>query len=387
MATTASLIGKATQQSSSKAPGPDRRTSLKLLIELQQNPTETLQRLTEQYGGVVRLQPGLSRLWIISDPQYLQRPLYENAANYARAGLFRSLKPALGDGLMVSSNDDRDGLHELLSNAFQPRRLKQLSTTIQACVQWRAAHWLEQPATPHNLVTETQQLSLDILCQLLFGPESNSISRSIQPLLATAHRWMDSRSDQTLNSPGWLPTSHNRHLKAAMQQLDAILSASLEHARPRMRDADTLLELLVGLRAGGGGEPLSTATLLSELRGLLLLAQRNLASALFSSSWLLANDTSSQRVVGSEAATIAQRGDDDVTTQAAYSRMVVEESLRLYPPTWAFSRQTLADDMLGDYAISAGSLILYPINWFTGIVAFGQSHRSSSRTGFQRLTG
>jgi len=37
--------------------------------------------------------------------------------------------------------------------------------------------------------------------------------------------------------------------------------------------------------------------------------------------------------------------------------MVIDESMRLYPPAWAFSRSNLDEDELGGYRIRRGSLI------------------------------
>ena len=41
----------------------------------------------------------------------------------------------------------------------------------------------------------------------------------------------------------------------------------------------------------------------------------------------------------------------------SYTRMVIEESMRLFPPAFAFSRAALADDEVGGHPISAGSVV------------------------------
>jgi cytochrome P450 len=40
-----------------------------------------------------------------------------------------------------------------------------------------------------------------------------------------------------------------------------------------------------------------------------------------------------------------------------YTRRTIEESLRLYPPAWAFSRRALGDDEICGYRIARGSLV------------------------------
>jgi cytochrome P450 len=47
-----------------------------------------------------------------------------------------------------------------------------------------------------------------------------------------------------------------------------------------------------------------------------------------------------------------------------YVRMVVDETLRLYPPVWTFPRQAIADDEIGGYHIPAGSL-MFPSQYLT----------------------
>jgi cytochrome P450 len=39
-----------------------------------------------------------------------------------------------------------------------------------------------------------------------------------------------------------------------------------------------------------------------------------------------------------------------------YTRMVIDEAMRLYPPAWAFSRQALSDDELGGFRLPRGWL-------------------------------
>jgi len=61
---------------------------------------------------------------------------------------------------------------------------------------------------------------------------------------------------------------------------------------------------------------------------------------------------------------------DDIA-HLSYTRMVLDEALRLYPPAWSFSRRAIAADTIGGYHIPAGSAILlspytmhrHPVFW------------------------
>ena len=41
----------------------------------------------------------------------------------------------------------------------------------------------------------------------------------------------------------------------------------------------------------------------------------------------------------------------------AYTRQVIDETLRLYPPLWLMTRKALNDDQLGDFFVPAGTEI------------------------------
>jgi cytochrome P450 len=43
--------------------------------------------------------------------------------------------------------------------------------------------------------------------------------------------------------------------------------------------------------------------------------------------------------------------------QLPYTRMVIDEALRLYPPAWGLSRQALADDTVGGFHLPGGWLV------------------------------
>jgi cytochrome P450 len=44
-----------------------------------------------------------------------------------------------------------------------------------------------------------------------------------------------------------------------------------------------------------------------------------------------------------------------------YTRQVIDEALRLYPPGWLLSRRTIEPDVLGGYEISANTDVLLPL--------------------------
>jgi cytochrome P450 len=56
-------------------------------------------------------------------------------------------------------------------------------------------------------------------------------------------------------------------------------------------------------------------------------------------------------VLGGRAPTVAD------LPQLSYTRMVIDETMRLYPPVYILSRKVVADDIVGGYRLPAGSAV------------------------------
>ena len=61
---------------------------------------------------------------------------------------------------------------------------------------------------------------------------------------------------------------------------------------------------------------------------------------------------SCDEVLGGDVPTV------DHLAKLSYTRMVLEEVLRLYPPAWIFGRKAIANDEIGGYFIPANSIIV-----------------------------
>ncbi len=108
------------------------------------------------------------------------------------------------------------------------------------------------------------------------------------------------------------------------------------------------------------GEGMSDKQLRDEVMTTILAGHETTAAALSWSWYLLASNRDAEaklhdelaRVLGGRTPTV-----DDVPN-LPYTRMVFEETLRLYPPAWAFPRQTIADDEIGGFTIPARSVLV-----------------------------
>jgi cytochrome P450 len=130
-----------------------------------------------------------------------------------------------------------------------------------------------------------------------------------------------------------------------------------EHRRDGGKD--DLLTMLLEARDEETGELMTPRELRDETITLLLAGYETSANALAWTWYLLSqNDAvadklhaSLESALGGQPPTLAD------LPKLTYARMVVDESLRLYPPAWIIGRRALGDDDLGGHHIPAGSVV------------------------------
>jgi cytochrome P450 len=156
-----------------------------------------------------------------------------------------------------------------------------------------------------------------------------------------------------------LPTAKNRRFQAAR----AVLRAAVDHVisqrrrNPSDEDAD-LLSMLLSARDEDTGEVMTDHQVRVEVTTFLLAGQETTSLALTWTWYLLSQHAAAQQKLTDEIDAVLGGRPPEYTdlVNLPYTRMVIDEAMRLYPPAWGFSRQALADDELSGFRLPRGWL-------------------------------
>jgi cytochrome P450 len=157
----------------------------------------------------------------------------------------------------------------------------------------------------------------------------------------------------------WAPTPTNLLLRRTRRRLDAIASGLIAERRDRVRRApeaphgDDLLGLLLD-------SDLTDAEVRDELVTMVIAGHETVASSLTWTLYLLARHPQAQARLHAELDDVLagrEPGWDDLA-RLPWTRAVVDEALRLYPPAWVVTRRAEADDVVDDVALPAGTLVI-----------------------------
>ena len=201
-------------------------------------------------------------------------------------------------------------------------------------------------------------LTLRIVAEALFGAEVEPVARDVDRALGVALHVTNDRVKTVLDVPAWLPTPANLRFRRAMSVLDGVVLGLIRERR-RGEPRDDLLSMLMEARDPETGQGMSDRQLRDEVMGVFLAGHETTVNALTWTLYLLSQHPDEEARLHAEVARVP--GDRPPTPEDArqlpLTTMVIQESMRLFPPAWLFGRSPAEDEEIDGFSIPAGSLV------------------------------
>ncbi|MDB5520010.1 MAG: cytochrome, partial [Tardiphaga sp.] len=118
-----------------------------------------------------------------------------------------------------------------------------------------------------------------------------------------------------------------------------------------------LFELMVAARDPETGDAFSDAQLGDQVATMILAGHETTATALFWALYLLALDPATQEQLATEARSAAPDGAPDID-RLKFTRAVIDETMRLYPPAFLIARAAAGPDTIGGRPVAPKDVIL-----------------------------
>lgn len=333
------------------------------LRELNQDPLGTFEELRREYGSIVRFRAGTLTLNLIAEPDAVQQVLQRNANNYdKRVFAYQRLKPLLGEGIITSDGDAWLGMRRTALPAFQRQ---QIDRVVPACVRaaeevalrWKLA---DQEGEAVDVRADAGSIAMRTVSSVLLGADVSDQAERLADALTPVLQELNRRLYSPLVPPAWLPSPGNRRLTRSIRDLDRIILAIIEQAR-KTPQRDGLIDRLIEQATEGEGDPLERLKhLRDEVANYLLAGFETTASAIAYTLVCLARHPGAAARVRAELEQVlgVRTPEPADLANLRYTRMVIDESLRLLPPVWVFDRRAIDDDVLGGYLFSKNSIAL-----------------------------
>ncbi|MBN1669357.1 MAG: cytochrome P450 [Anaerolineales bacterium] len=351
-------------QTTNIAPGPKGAPIVGGLFEMQRKGMiEYFMENWQQYGDIVRFPMGPIENYLLAHPDDVRYVLIENKDNYNKGISMAKLRLSLGEGLFASEGQLWRKQRRLMQPMFTPRAIDQFAAAMVEDIEKLLGRWavLNLEGQPFDVSTEMMSLAMGIIARTMFDLDIDQEAVEAGNAFTYVLEFVSQQTMRIIDLPLFIPTAANRKFKQSMQILDDFIFGIIEKRKdlPPEQQRDDLLGTLLKARDPETGEPMSLQQIRDEVVTIFFAGHETTAQALTWTWFLLAQHPPVEQKLHQELAEVLQGrmpGLQDVE-QLVYTRMVIDEAMRLYPPIWVYARQAIADDVIGGYHIPAGSLI------------------------------
>jgi cytochrome P450 len=314
-------------------PGPDKPydTSEDLLGWMLEN--------FARYGDIYRASVYGCETYVVNRPEYAQRILLDKWQNYLRKGqAVKRIALSLGNGLISSNGDFWVSQRRMIQPAFRHDAVGALlevfmEPNVALLAKWRqAAH----AAAEVNVTRDVSATVLEVTLRAIFGEDYAEVAGPFDIIAEESRNLSFAR---TCN---------------ALSQLVVRLAV---RRRAAGKDAPDILGAMMRARDRSGGAPMPDAQLAREALTLVIAGHETTASVLNWIWYLLSRHPQVEARLADEVRQLTAGGalKFEELGRYTYTRQVLEEALRSYPPLWLITRRAVAPDRLGEYLVPKGT--------------------------------
>ncbi|HEU4705058.1 MAG TPA: cytochrome P450 [Sphingomicrobium sp.] len=296
------------------------------------------------------------RVHIPLEPDCVQRVLLDNWANYQKPRLVkRLLAPVIGSGLLSSDGALWRDQRRIVAASFTPPSVDALVPVFAEVAQAAAAGWGEGV---RDVAREATAATMRVISNALFSGDERLTSNAAMAHIAAALDGVsEARLLVLLNLP-MVPVSVRGYRgRRGQVYLRRTLATLVRERLAGGAPHDFVTDMIQALGQRFPAEQ-AVALAVDNAATFYLAGHETTANAVSWTLYLLAEQPELQEEAAAEAAgALAAGADSALPDRLPLLRMIVEESMRLYPPAPRFDREAVAADRLGEHEVRAGDLV------------------------------
>jgi len=324
----------------------------------QENPMQVLMALSDKYGGVVPINLKNHRIVLLSEPAHAERVLVTNADNYTK--YFDGLRPVFGRSMITIDGALWQKIRAPQQPAFHPNMFEVYFPYLMSAIESKMGRWAKFASTGETIemVEETWTLAAEMVCKALFDREMPFNPHFVFGQVKTYTDVMNHKSIRLKNVRGEIEEITAEDAAKAMEVWgsipDTVIGANVLDYREK-----TLLKMLQAAEADPNFPEFDRQQVIDEMKQYLWAGTETTALTLAWSLYLLSMHPEALERIRAEARAVCERDPEwNEVQHLTYTRMVIQETMRLFPPIWALIRIAAGDDEIGGRQIKAGDKVV-----------------------------
>src|SRR3984957_431604 len=307
------------------------------------------------------------RMFILNEPGAIRYVLLDNAANYTKSEVGRRLlEPGLGRGLLTSEGETWRRHRRIMAPSFDPRSVTGYAPIMIEVTQGLLEGWDALPnGSELDAAAAMMHLTLHIISKAMFSSDSDEIVEAVEGGVNQYQTLVRPSLLDLLHFPQWFarllaPLPTDGLFDEFDRKVDLLLT---ERGRAPDAEPKDLLARLVAARDSETGGGMTAKEVRDQVVTIFMAGHETTSQALSWTWYLLSQHPAAGAKLHDELASVlggrAPRYDD--IPKLRYARMVIEESMRLYPPAHTISRSPIAaDEVLGQRIPPRAEVLIVP---------------------------
>ena len=307
----------------------------------------------------------MRRVFVCNSPDSVQFAFSLKNASFERksAQMRYALQPLIGDGLFISDGETWRKRRRIVAPIVHVSRLPEFAPVMVETAAEMRDRWARLQPPSVDALAEMAHLTAEIICRTIFGSQlGRDHAHEVVDGFSNYQRVIDQIDlVSLLGLPDWVPRWYGPAVRRSVARIHSVLDGIIASYRSRQRaDEVSVIGRLLDARDEETGEPLSAEALRNEAAVLFMAGHETTANTMAWAWYLLSQAPEVEarlhveldEVLGARQPSLAD------LPRLVYTRAVLEETLRLYPPVPILPREALKEETYQGTRIPKGSMVL-----------------------------
>lgn len=355
---------------SKPVPGPSSWVPGASFLKFRRDPLKFFADTHRDYGDIASFSFGPQKIFLVSHPDWIEDVLVTSAKKFQKGVALQRAKRLLGEGLLTAEGQAHLKQRRTIQPLFHRQQVQRFADAmVRHALRWRESI---APNATIDVTSEMAALTLAIVGETLFSSNVQADADEVRDALTAAVQSFGIAFLPGLEYFEKLPLPMFTRVRKARERLDRVIHRVIADRRagnptkglpPQLIDqGPDLVSMLLAARdpENPSAPGMSDQQIRDEAMTIFLAGHETTANAMAWTWHLLGQAPAVEAKLHEELARVLDGRTPAVedVPKLEYTRAVVAESMRLYPPAWTMGRRVVERHTIAGHSIAPGSLVI-----------------------------